>query len=157
MAGLKFLNLIALSSLAVLTASFGATPVAAGDLSPNHLGARHAHHIRGHDSFAKRSVNRRSDSVRCKARTTSSSSAAAQDYTSSPEVAAVATTSSTEEEATPTSTSSSAASEDTASVQKSSGNTWGKTGLAWPNGDYQDISLFKPKNGGTCVKIFHPV
>ena len=62
----KFLNLIALSALALLAGSYGNTPVNALSLDSGHLHARHNHGL-----LAKRAPNRR-----CKARPTSSSSVA---------------------------------------------------------------------------------
>ena len=152
MAALKFLNLLTISTLAILACSFTASPVNALAGSGHHNVGRLP--IRGHDSIAKR--KRDTSSKRCKPRSVSSAEASttvpAPETTS---LAAVTTTkaaaSTTKAAATTTAkphTTSSAshavATTSAASSSSSSGsNGSGKGGLAWPNGNQSYLKNFK--------------
>jgi len=142
MAALKLLNLLALASVAVLTLSFGATPVNAL-ATDNHMARRASH---GHDAIAKR--KRSSSTSRCKPRPSSSSSAAPS-WTPSPSPSSTPpppppppSTSSTQPSTTwapaPSSSSSSAA----PAPSSGGGNGSGKWGLGWPNGDSDYLTNF---------------
>ncbi|CAA7259519.1 unnamed protein product [Cyclocybe aegerita] len=136
----KLLNLIALSSLAILASSFGATPVNAlsVDMSPNHA-ARHLGH---HNLIAKK---KRAESRRCKPRP--SSSAVAASTTPAPSTSKPAST----KAAAPATTTTKAASNNNNNNNSgnnnsgggSSGGGGGKVGLAWPNGDANTLKNFK--------------
>lgn len=66
MAALKLLNLLALSSIAILAVSFGSTPVAALSVSQNHVARRSGP---GHEAIAKKKRDTKA-SKRCKPRST---------------------------------------------------------------------------------------
>jgi hypothetical protein len=74
MAATKLLNLIAVSTLAILAASFGATPVTAVSVDTAHIGRSHAH-----VALAKK--RRSNNSKRCKPRPPPSSSPAGKPAT----------------------------------------------------------------------------
>lgn len=152
MAAIKFLNLFALSSLALLACSFGATPVAALSVEGIHARDVSAH---GHDAIArrKRTETTTVDGKRCKVRSTSapaatpSSSKKTTQATTTPAASKAASTkaastkaaTSSSKKATSSSKSSSAvASKSTGSATSSSK----KVGLAWANGDSPNLSNF---------------
>lgn len=147
MAAIKFLNLFALSSLALLACSFGATPVNALSVEGIHARDVSAH---GHAAIAKRNAKRDSTSTvngkRCKVRSSSaapaptsasSSKKAAAPSTSSKPASTKAAASTSKSSAKASSTSSSAKSVSTAST-----STGKKVGLAWANGDSNTLSNF---------------
>ncbi|EIN10357.1 hypothetical protein PUNSTDRAFT_84335 [Punctularia strigosozonata HHB-11173 SS5] len=136
----KLLNLIALSSLAVLVCTFGATPVNA--LATGHdasISRRHQHDILG--KKAKRANN----SKRCKTRSSTaaptSTAAATTSHsvvTTTPETTKKA---STTKAASHTKTSSKAV---TTTAASSSGSSSGsKVGVAWPNGGDSSLKYYK--------------
>lgn len=139
----KLLNLVALSSLAILACSFGPSPVTALSADSHGHVARHA--FRGHDSVAKR---KRANTKRCKARTSSSTLVAS---TTPPAVSttAVSTThvvksSSTTVKATTTKVSTTSKAAATTASSSSSGSSSGsKVALAWPNGDDSSLKYWK--------------
>jgi len=137
MAPIKFL--VALSSLAILSCSFGPTTVNALSVADHHV-VRHV----AHDNLAKRKSGQ---TKRCKTRSHSSSSTSSLPNTSSSP-----TPSSNKSEHTdpapppPASTPSSSTSAPAPSKTSSSGSGGGvegrgKLGLAWPNGDDQRLQL----------------
>lgn len=145
MAPTKFLNLLAISSLAILACSFGSAPVNALSVEGDHFAARHA---RGHNAIAKRNMRKR-ETKRCKARTSSSEAPAA---TSSPDIVAAITSyfeSPTTTSSTAVATTATSSGSGSSGSTGNSGNTGGKTGTAWPNGDANPINLFKPASGAT--------
>ena len=140
MAPLNFLNLLAISSLAVLACSFGATPVSAL--------VTDRHYIRdtpalGHGAIAKRKRATSDNSKRCKQRPSS----AEPSHTPKPS----SKTSSkgkddgkSDGKSEPTSSSTKPSS---TPVSSPSGGG-GKVGLAWANGPQQDVKPFVNKNVG---------
>jgi hypothetical protein len=117
MAATKLLNLLALSSLAILACSFGQTQVNALS-SGSHVVARHA--FRGHNSVAKR---KRGSSKRCKSRPTSSAPPA---------------------QTPPAHKDDNNNDSDGGSAGSGFGHGGGgKFGLAWPNGPDPALSKFK--------------
>ncbi|TFK56114.1 glycoside hydrolase [Heliocybe sulcata] len=137
MAPVKLLNLLAISSLAIVACTFGATP--ANALATEHYQfARHAAH--GHEGLARRKRDSAA-SKRCKARP--SSSAAPAPSSSSYEAPSSAPAATTPAPAPSQPASSSQAPAPSTSVV-SSGNTGsGKIGLAWPNGGDDSLKNYK--------------
>jgi len=140
MAPIKLLNLLAISSLAILACTFGATPANAL-ATEHHQFARHA--VYGHDGIARRKRDNAA-SKRCKARPSSSAPSSSTSSYVAPSSTVKAT------KAAPTTlapsyqkvSSSSAAPASTSAA--SSGNTGsGKVGLAWPNGDDSSLKNYK--------------
>ncbi|KAJ4472303.1 glycosyl hydrolase catalytic core-domain-containing protein [Lentinula aciculospora] len=138
----KLLNLLALTSLAIVAFSSGVQP--ANALSNNH----HARDtgLRGHGALAKRkrSVNEK----RCKVRSApADSSTVSSTYSSSadsiPAPATTSTWSDTDSSSSSswTSTSSSAAAATSSASSSSSGS--GKGCLAWPNGEQSYLGDYK--------------
>ncbi|KAH8113377.1 glycosyl hydrolase catalytic core-domain-containing protein [Phellopilus nigrolimitatus] len=140
----KLINLFALSSLAVLVCTLGASPVSALSNGHHMAKVKRAH---GHDVVAKHKRDNTS-SQRCKAR----SSTDAQSSTDAPS----STWSSSSSAWTPTSTwsssssswtpSSSSSSAPAASSSSSSSNGNKKVGLAWANGNTNTLSNFVTNN-----------
>jgi hypothetical protein len=136
----KLLNLLSLTSLAIMACSFGAEPVTA--LSSGHQ-VRDG--LRGHDALAKR--KRSTNSKRCKVRSApaaSSTDSSTDGSTSSAntDIAAATTaapTSTWSDSTTSWSSTSSSAAAATSSASSSSSGS-GKVCLAWPNGDQSYLS-----------------
>eukprot|EP00753_Platysulcus_tardus_P017719 PLAT6468.1.p1 GENE.PLAT6468.1~~PLAT6468.1.p1 ORF type:complete len:401 (+),score=-6.10 PLAT6468.1:124-1203(+) len=139
MAAIKLLNLLAISSLAILACSFGATPANALATDRHHIARSAAH---GHDGLARRKRDNAA-SKRCKARP-SSSAAPAPSSSSDPAPSssqAPAPTSDAPANNQPASTSAAPA---PSATYTSSGNTGsGKVGLAWPNGADDSLKNYK--------------
>jgi hypothetical protein len=137
----KLLNLLAVTSLAIMACSFGAEPVNA--LSDGHI-ARDG--LRGHDALAKR--KRSTHGKRCKSRPTSAAAATSTD-SSSAAFTPAPTTSSSFSASSASSFSSSASWTSTsasASTPTSSGGaaiSGAKGCLAWPNGDQTYLGDYK--------------
>lgn len=137
MAPIKFINLLAISSLAILACSFGAT-------SANAL-ATEGHLIRevshGHGAVAKRKRESSTPVKRCKKKPSSSSP-------STSKATGKASTGNNDKAASGGSSSKSA---DPAKSTKSTSSTppvtaysgKGKAGLAWPNGNDPSLKNFK--------------
>ncbi|KAI9001195.1 glycosyl hydrolase catalytic core-domain-containing protein [Trametes punicea] len=146
----KLLNLVALSSLAILACTFGATPSTA--LSTGHL-----QHVNRHVAHAPIAKKKRDQSKRCKARpSTSSLAPSTTPHTSSThtQVQAVTTT-----HAQPSPTSSKPAAPATTSKASSGGNNtgsspdlgaFGKPGskicAAWGDGNDPSLANFKTEH-----------
>lgn len=138
----RILNLLALSSLAILACSFCAQPV-------NALSSKH--HLRdgfrGHEGLAKRkrSVNgKRANSKRCQTRPPASATSVALTSASSSTSAAFTPAPTTSTAAsTPTSSSSSAAAVSTSTSDSPSSVGGAKGCLAWPNGDQPYLGDYK--------------
>jgi len=163
MASLKFINLLAISSLAVLACSFGATPVTALATANHHIRDIPAH---GHGAIAKR--KRHANSNHCKQRPTSSSSAkptadayASPKSSSKPTANAYASPkpspkpspkssldnkASSAPASTTHSSSSSAKPAATAALSGTGSGGGGKVGLAWANGPSMSIKPFVTKD-----------
>ncbi|KAJ6509985.1 glycosyl hydrolase catalytic core-domain-containing protein [Mycena vitilis] len=144
MAPASLLSVVSVALLAVL--SLSASPADALSLSSNsHVGRRHADIA----AVAGKRANRRSNSARCKAK--SSSKAAA---TSTKKVAAVVTSSTkkaatTTKAAAPPAVTTKAASTSSSSSSSGGGvNLRGKACLAWPNGDANKLSTWKGSKTG---------
>jgi hypothetical protein len=124
MTGIRLLNLLAVSSLAIMACSFGATPVNALSSDLHHVSR---HMARGHDALAMRKRSSRSGSKRCKPRPSSLAPA--------------------EPKATPKSDppqkSGNKGGAPSGPPPASHGNTGGKFGLAWANGDGPDLAKYK--------------
>jgi len=124
MTGIRLLNLLAASSLAIMACSFGATPVNALSSDLHHVSR---HMARGHDALAMRKRSSRSGSKRCKPRPSSLAPA--------------------EPKATPKSDppqkSGNKGGAPSGPPPASHGNTGGKFGLAWANGDGPDLAKYK--------------
>ncbi|KAI0320249.1 glycosyl hydrolase catalytic core-domain-containing protein [Amylostereum chailletii] len=149
MAPIRLVNLLALSSLAILACSFNAVPVSAVAADNHHHVARNFGH--GHHEVAKR---KRDVSKRCKTKSKTSSSAAPAATTHSAAVAVAVTASSADAAASPaptkkasstpkaaTSTKASAKAVATTAASTSS-NGSGKVGLCWSNGEASSIPNF---------------
>ncbi|KAI0771863.1 glycosyl hydrolase catalytic core-domain-containing protein [Trametes elegans] len=159
----KLLNLVALSSLAIMACSFGATPTTALSLGHGqHMAARHA----THNPIARK----RDQSKRCKPRPSSSSAAPAPSTTSqAPEPASTSQAPATSQDQRPSSSSEAAPPAATSQSSgggssggstggSSSGSTGGssgrnpdignlgksghKIGAAWPNGNDPALANF---------------
>ncbi|EIW82202.1 hypothetical protein CONPUDRAFT_153090 [Coniophora puteana RWD-64-598 SS2] len=135
----KFLNLVSLTSLAVLALSsfeaVGATSVDRGHVA-RHAAA--AHHARGHDAVAKR--KRQSSGSSCKPRPSSSLSSAPTSSAPAPITSAPAPTSSAPAPSSaPASSASSAAPSPSSSPATNNSKKWG---LGWPNGDASWLNNF---------------
>ncbi|KAJ7667824.1 glycosyl hydrolase catalytic core-domain-containing protein [Mycena polygramma] len=142
MAPTSLLSVISVALLAVL--SLSASPADALSLSSNHVGRSHADIA----AVAGKRANRRSNSARCKAK--SSSKAAA---TSTKKVAAVVTSSTkkaatTTKAAAPPAVTTKAASTSSSSSSGGGVNLRGKACLAWPNGDANKLSTWKGSKTG---------
>ncbi|KAJ2916493.1 hypothetical protein MD484_g3921, partial [Candolleomyces efflorescens] len=141
---LNILRLVALASLAVIGASFGAQPANAVSLESHHF-VRHEHAARHHGMMAKRQASTRPR--RCKARTSalaSGSSAAASASSTSPATTTRAASSSarpattqapapatTSKAAAPATTSKAASSNNNNNSGGSSSSGSGKVGIAY--------------------------
>jgi len=138
MAFAKLINLFALSSLAILVCSLGATPASA--LS---TGLQMAHHVkRDHGAIAAKKRKRQSNSTRCRARTTTTSSsptAAATIAAADAPPPTSAKASSSKAAAAPAATPDSSSSSSSSNSFSNPGS--GKVGLGWPNGD-SDLGNF---------------
>jgi hypothetical protein len=130
----KLLNLLAISSLAILACSFGPTPVNALTVDSHHF-ARHL--ARGHDSVARK---KRDNSKRCKVRPSSSSSASAPAPTDSSTPAADSGNSNTGNTNTGNNANTVTSNSGAPPPPNVSG---GKGGLAWANGDDPSLANFK--------------
>jgi len=126
MAPFKFINLLAISSLAVLACSFGATPVTALVTDTHHIRDISVH---GHGAMAKRK-RATSNTQRCKNRPSSTHPKATPKP--SPKSDPAPTTLSSHSKPSPT--------------PSSSGGEHGKVGLAWANGPSMDLKPFVNKN-----------
>ncbi|KAF9076373.1 glycosyl hydrolase catalytic core-domain-containing protein [Rhodocollybia butyracea] len=141
----KLLNLLAVTSLAIMACSFGAEPVNA--LS----NGRHARDIlRGHDGIAKR--KRSVNGKRCKSRPTPTASSSAavtpapspsSSDSSSDSSSGSSSDSSSDSSASPTSTSASASSTPTSGGGGGPVISGAKGCLAWPNGDQSYLGDYK--------------
>jgi hypothetical protein len=132
MAASKLLYILAISTLAILSCSFGFTPVNALVTGKQHL-ARSPH---GHDAIAKR--KRSTVQRRCQSQPPPSAAAAAA---ASPSATTAATTTPTDP--TTTTTAQPAATSPPASgggAPPAAGG--GKVGLAWPNGDDPSLQYY---------------
>ncbi|GLB33625.1 putative expressed protein [Lyophyllum shimeji] len=140
MAVTKLLNLLALSSLAIIASSFGATPVNALTVDTHHLAHAPVH---GHAALAKK--RRAAGGKRCKPRP--SSSVAVPVPTSAP----VKATSTKAPAPTTSSTNhNNGGSPPPANGGGNSGSNGGvgKVGIAWPQDDDKALASFKtPKVG----------
>lgn len=131
MAIIKLLNILAISSLAILACSFWCTAVNALSIDSHHVARR------AHDTIA---MKKRSDSTkRCKHRSSSSSSTTT---TPTPTPYAPAAAKGAAAETTTSYSSSTTTSPQHAASTPSSGGT-GKIGLAWPNGNDPSLSHYK--------------
>ncbi|KAG6833748.1 hypothetical protein H0H87_001180 [Tephrocybe sp. NHM501043] len=137
MAVTKLINLIALSSIAILACSYGATPVSALSVDTHHLAARSPSHA----LLAKK--KRSTNSKRCKARPPPSAS-------STPVATTVAKPTTTPAPATTKAAASpvkAAATTTKASTGSTGGSTAadgkGKVGIAWPQDDDKALAFFK--------------
>lgn len=150
----KLFNLFALSSLAVLVCSFGATPVTALSTGDNHL-----HRVvRSHGAIAKakRNVKRSSTGKRCKSRPTAPGGAPAEAAAPAPKPAKTTTTTghhhstttssggaptkpSTTPKSTPPPTNNN---DDNNNSGGGGGNPGAHFGLAWANGDVSWLKNF---------------
>ncbi|KAJ3476957.1 hypothetical protein NLI96_g10796 [Meripilus lineatus] len=151
MAASKLLSLIALTTLALLTSSFGPTPVNAISTRNQHLNR----HVVQHDAIAKR---KRSTGKRCKQRPSSSlavsvgvgAGAAATSKASSaspaPTSKATAKASSTPKATTKASSTPKASPTPADTSSPSTGKGGGKVGLAWPNGNEASLKNFATEN-----------
>jgi len=141
MAPLKFINLLAISSLAVFACSFIATPVAALATDIHHIRDISAH---GHGAIARRKRATPSSSKRCRQRPSNSTTTTVSGTpkaTTKPDPKApkadpkaVSSTSTSASKAVSTSTSSSTVS-----------GGGGKIGLGWPNGPDMAVQPFLTK------------
>ncbi|KAG6855033.1 hypothetical protein C0991_005962 [Blastosporella zonata] len=134
MAVAKLLNLIALSSIALIALSYGAAPVSALSLDSHHLAGRSPSHA----VLAKK--RRSTNSKRCKARPVSSSVSSSVPVAKPTTTKAPATTTTkpaTTKAATPTTTKAAAT---TAAAASSSGAR--KVGLGWPQDDNTALAQF---------------
>jgi hypothetical protein len=149
MATAKLLNLIAVSTLAILAASFGATPVTAVSVDTTHLGARsHAH-----AALAKK--RRGNGSKRCKPRSTTSPAAATKPTTTTTPAPAKTTSkaaAATTSKASSGSGSSSSGSSSGTNTSGSSGLGKGKASLAWGVND--NTALKNMANGGKVGALY---
>ncbi|KAG5637051.1 hypothetical protein H0H81_005963 [Sphagnurus paluster] len=153
MAVTKLLNLLAVSSLAILACSYGATPVSALSIDNHHLARSPAH---GHAALAKK---RRASSKRCKPRPTSSLSSSAGTTTTPPATppAPPKTTppaSSSSTKAAPAPTSSAGSGGGGGNSGSNSGS--GKAGLGWPQDDDTALINFKT-NQVTAYDLFSSI
>ncbi|GJE84661.1 glycoside hydrolase family 128 protein [Phanerochaete sordida] len=152
----KLINLLALTTLAVLATTFTATPVAALEVTGHQNVNRQVHH----DVIARRSRfnnKKRQDAStkRCKPRpSTSLSSSAAPTSTPVTSVAAAsfaaaspsASTSESHSSSASHTSSSAAAASSTPASTTSDGS--GKLGLAWPNGPTTDLQFYATNAAG---------
>ncbi|KAH0587346.1 hypothetical protein J132_09512 [Termitomyces sp. J132] len=145
MAVSKFLNLFALSSIAILAFSYGAAPVAALSLDPHHLAARSP---ASHAVLARK--KRFTNSKRCKPRPPPSAASSVAKPTTTTAVTTKAVTtnavttkasSSPAPAATSKAASSSPSASNTSTNSGSSGG--GKVGIAWPQDDDTALTYFK--------------
>lgn len=153
----KLLNLLAVTSLAIVACSFGATP--ANALSANHNAhAAKSHLARAHGTMSKK--KRSTNAKRCKTRPASSSLVASSTKadTSSTKVATStkpadvqATTSSKKATSTKAPAATTAPAAPAPAVN--SGN--GKVGIAWANSNDIAIKPFKGPNSGWYFLSFH--
>ncbi|KAG6832965.1 hypothetical protein H0H92_004849 [Tricholoma furcatifolium] len=137
MAVAKLLNLFALSSIAILAFSYGATPVNALSIDSHNLAARSSSHA----VLAKK--KRSTNSKRCKARpapsSSSSSSSVAKPTSTSSKPAA---TSSTKKTSTAAAAATQAASSSSSGSSSTPGGP-GKVGIGWPQDDNTALAYFK--------------
>ncbi|KAF5393824.1 hypothetical protein D9757_000190 [Collybiopsis confluens] len=155
----KLLNLLALSSLAIMACSFGAQPVNALSATSPHS-ARDA--LRGHDSLAKRKRAANDKAKRCKARPVPSASDSASSSADAT-LAAAPTSSPSSSSSSSSSSSANGSSNDGSSGAASSpvsspapsstpasasGDGSGKGCLAWPNGN-SDLEHYKTDKTST--------
>ncbi|KAI0939468.1 hypothetical protein AcW1_004498 [Taiwanofungus camphoratus] len=142
MAANKLINLIAISSLAILACTFA--PAQVNALS---TGYHHVNHHVAHEGIAKRSKRKRQQSQRCKQRPSSSSAApTSTSWTPppSPTTTWVPTTSAAPPApAPPPPPSSSWSPIPSPSPSSSGGSGSGKVGIAWNNGDESWLANFK--------------
>ncbi|OSC99168.1 glycoside hydrolase family 128 protein [Trametes coccinea BRFM310] len=143
----KLLNLVALSSLAIMACTFGAAPTTA--LSTGHL--NHANRHVAHAPIAAK--KKRDQSKRCKARpSTSLASSTAAHTSSSVHAQAAAVTTSSSHSQAPASTTKSSAPATTSKASSGGSSTigtgqFGKAGskicAAWGNGNDPSLANFK--------------
>jgi hypothetical protein len=129
----KLINLLALSSLAILLSSFGALPTANALSVDPHNVARHLN--AGHDGFVKRNrtVKR---APKCTNKPKTSSAAPKSTPKSTPKAAAK----------TPNKSSGGSTVPTPGSGGGSTGG--GKVGIAWANGDTSNLAKFKTAKVG---------
>ncbi|KAI0049560.1 glycoside hydrolase family 128 protein [Auriscalpium vulgare] len=134
MAALKFFNLLALSSLALVALSFNAAPVNALATDHRHI-ARSINHA--HNGVAKK----KRDSKRCKPRTASSSLVSSSAPASSTAHSSTAAATTTTHTTTKSSSTAKAAATTASSGGSAGGNSFkGKVGLSWSNGEQGTLS-----------------
>ncbi|KAJ3811815.1 glycosyl hydrolase catalytic core-domain-containing protein [Lentinula lateritia] len=144
----KLLNLLALTSLAIMACSFGAEPVNA---------LSNTHHVRdglrGHDALAKR--KRSVNGKRCKVRsapadssTASSTDSSSVESSSTDYTPAPITTSTWSDSSSSTWSSTSTSAPAATSSASSSSSGSGKGCLAWPNGDQSYLGDYKTDKTG---------
>jgi len=131
----KLLNLIALSSLAILACSFGATPVNALSVDSS----VHARSLGHHNLVAKK---KRAESRRCKPRPASTST--------------TTTVSTTSKAPTAPSTQPNPPPPPAPAPPPSTGGGGGKVGLAWNNGNQNNLGNFVTKKVGWYVNSLPP-
>ncbi|KAG6885348.1 hypothetical protein C0993_002824 [Termitomyces sp. T159_Od127] len=140
MAVSKFLNLLALSSIAILAFSYGAAPVTALSVDTHHLHARSP----AHAVLAKK--KRSTNSKRCKPRPPPSAASSVAKPTSTPVTPQAATTKAATTKApsppAPVATISTKAANSSPSPAPNSGGG-GKVGIAWPQDDDKALTYFK--------------
>jgi len=122
MAPLKFINLLAISSLAVFACSFGASPVTALATDIHQVRDISVH---AHGAIAKRKRAASSNAKRCRQRPTSSSSTSSTPKNSNPK---------TNVSPKAASTTHTTATHKAVATTTSGGGSGGKVGLAWANG-----------------------
>jgi len=148
MSSAKLLNLIAVSTLAILACSFGASPVTALSVDTTHLAAR-GH---GHAALAKK--RRGNNAKRCKPRPASSSAGKPATTPNSPSNTTQPAPATTAKPAPATTTKASTGGSSSGSgTNNQGGNTSsnggvGKVGLAWVGNNGAALSHFKSDKTG---------
>ncbi|KAG6837938.1 hypothetical protein H0H93_008332 [Arthromyces matolae] len=144
MAIAKLLNLLALSSIAILAFSYGAAPVTALSVDAHHLAARSSSHA----LLAKK---KRSLSKRCKQRPAPSAvSSSSSSSSSSAHPTSTKKPATTSVKASSTHAAASANTQAAAVVAGNTGDNGGsaKVGLGWPQDDDTALAHFKTDNVG---------
>lgn len=139
MAPIRFINLLAISSLAVLACSFGAAPVTA--LVTNIHQVRDIS-VHAHSTIAKRKRAASGNAKRCRQRPTSSSSASSTPK-SSPKASDPKNPS---PKAASTMTHTAATHKALATATTSTSGGQGKVGLGWANGPEMPLQPWVTKN-----------
>lgn len=129
----KILNLVAISSLAILACSFGATPANALSIDTTPNFARHFPH---HGAALKK----RATSRRCKPRSSSLAGSSTKVSATPSSTKAVVPTTTPKADPKPTSTKPKAT--PTPAPVSNSGGGGGKAGLGWANGDDSSLKNF---------------